>query len=176
LRSILLICFPYGTNIVILAQEKQHFKRMELDDEYFMKQALKLAQQALDEDEVPIGAILVWNKKIIAKGYNQSKMLNDCTAHAEMLALTSGFNAAGSPYLNDCTMYVTIEPCPMCAGALKWSQLGKLVYGASEPKSGFSIYNPSLLHPKTKITSSVLKEECAEIMSQFFRAKRNLEA
>ena len=145
---------------------------MELGDEYFMKKALKLAEQAYEEDEVPIGAVLVWNNKIIAKGYNQSQRLNDCTAHAEMLALTAGFNAAGSSYLNDCTLYVTVEPCAMCAGALKWSQLGKLVYGADEPKSGYAVYDPPLLHPKTKVQSGVLKDDCASLMKNFFRKKR----
>lgn len=145
---------------------------MELDDEYFMKKALTLAEQAAEDDEVPIGAVLVWNQQIIAKGYNQSQRLNDATAHAEMLALTSGFNAAGSPYLNECTLYVTVEPCPMCAGALKWSQLGKLVYGASEPKSGFSRHKPSLLHPKTKVVSGVMEDDCASLMQSFFQTKR----
>jgi len=146
---------------------------MELGDEYFMKQALKLAAQAFDEDEVPIGAVLVWKNKIIAKGYNQTQRLNDSTAHAEMLCLTSGFNAAGSPYLPDCTMYVTVEPCTMCAGALKWAQIGQLVYGASEPKSGFEVFQPSLLHPKTKVTRGILEEECAALMKSFFVKKRD---
>jgi tRNA(adenine34) deaminase len=145
---------------------------MELGHEYFMKHALKLANQAFEEDEVPIGAVLVWNGKIIAKGYNQSQRLNDCTAHAEMLALTAGFNAAGSPYLNDCTLYVTVEPCSMCAGALKWSQIGNIVYGASEPKSGYSAYQPSLLHPKTKVEQGILATECGDLMKRFFKAKR----
>jgi tRNA(adenine34) deaminase len=145
---------------------------MELGDEYFMKQALKMAQQAYDEDEVPIGAVLVWNNKIIAKGHNNSQRLNDCTAHAEMIALTSGFNAAGSPYLNECALYVTVEPCSMCAGALKWSQLGKLVYGAAEQKAGYTLYKPLLLHKKTEVVSSILKEECAELMTRFFKKKR----
>ena len=149
---------------------------MELGHEYFMKQALKLAQQAFDEDEVPIGAVLVWKNKIIAKGYNQSQRLNDSTAHAEMLTLTAGYTAAGSPYLPDCTLYVTVEPCSMCAGALKWSQIGTIVYGASEPKSGYSMYSPSLLHPKTKVEKGVLAEDCSELMKSFFRAKRPRES
>lgn len=149
---------------------------MELGHEFFMKQALKLAQQAFDEEEVPIAAVLVWNDKIIAKGYNQSQKLNDSTAHAEMLALTAGYNAAGSPYLKDCTLYVTVEPCAMCAGALKWSQIGTIVYGCDEPKTGYSIYRPSLLHPKTKVVSGILAEECSTLMKEFFRVKRSKES
>jgi tRNA(adenine34) deaminase len=145
---------------------------MELGHDYFMKQALKLAIQAAEEDEVPIGAVVVVDNKIIGKGYNQSQRLNDCTAHAEMLALTAAFNQFNSSILEECTLYVTVEPCSMCAGALKWARIGTLVYGLSEPKSGFSLYEPTLLHPKTKVKSGILESECKQVMQAFFESKR----
>lgn len=145
---------------------------LELGDEYFMQQALKLAQQAFEEDEVPIGAVVVWNQRIIGKGYNQTEKLNDVTAHAEMIALTAAFESMGGKYLDECTLYVTIEPCSMCAGALGWARPSRIVYGASEPKFGFSRYQPSLLHKKTHATGGILKDECAELMQRFFRNKR----
>ena len=137
-----------------------------------MKQAYKEALKAFENDEVPIGAIVVANKKIISKGFNQTEMLNDNTAHAEIIALTSAFSALGSKILDECTMYVTVEPCPMCAGALKWARIGKLIYGTSEPKSGFSLYTPSLLHQQTVIETGILKDECKLLMQDFFAKKR----
>ena len=141
-------------------------------DEYYMQQALNEALIAEENDEVPVGAVIVCNDKIIARAHNQVEQLNDVTAHAEMLALTSAFNAMGAKYLDDCTLYVTVEPCPMCAGALAWSQIGRIVYGASDPKRGFSMFSPSLMHPKTEVVSGVLSEECGSLVTEFFRNKR----
>jgi len=144
--------------------------------EYFMKQALKEAYRAFDADEVPIGAVIVMNEKIIARGFNQVETLNDSTAHAEIIALTSAFNFLGSKYLPDATIYVTIEPCTMCCGALYWSKIGKLIYGASDPKhGGLSLHlekNKKLLHPKTEITKDVLADKCAMLLKDFFRKRR----
>ncbi len=145
---------------------------MELGDDYFMKQALKQAIRAFEDDEVPIGAVVVVNNQIIGKGYNQSKRLNDSTAHAEMLAITSAFNHFQSAILDECTLYVTVEPCAMCAGAIKWARIKKVVFGAKEPKSGFSQYQPTILHPKTTTVAGVLEEECRSIMQDFFAKKR----
>jgi tRNA(adenine34) deaminase len=138
-----------------------------------MKQAYREALKAFDADEVPIGAIIVAGDKIIAKGNNQTELLNDTTAHSEIIALTAAFSAMGSKFLEGCTMYVTIEPCAMCAGALKWARIGKLVYGTNEPKSGFTLYSPSILHPNTEIVEGVLKEECRQLMKDFFIKKRD---
>jgi len=138
-----------------------------------MRQALQQAKQAFDEDEIPVGAVVVFEQQIIAKAYNQSERLNDATAHAEMLAITSAANYVGSKYLNQCTLYVTLEPCSMCGGALHWSQLGRVVYGASDAKKGFSQYSPNLLHPRTTIVSGVLAFECQSLLQLFFKAKRN---
>lgn len=140
--------------------------------EKFMREALREALSAAAEDEVPIGAVVVWNGKIIAKGRNMTEKLSDPTAHAEMIAITAATEAVGGKYLNDCTLYVTVEPCPMCAGALAWSQIGKIVYGASDPKRGFSRFTPSLMHPKSEVISGVLADECGRIVSDFFRNKR----
>ena len=140
-----------------------------------MRQALKEALKALDADEVPIGAVVVMNDKIIARGYNQVETLNDATAHAEIIALTSAFNFLGSKYLPEATLYVTIEPCTMCCGALYWSKIGKVVYGASDPKhGGLSLHASSknLLHPKTEIVKDILSDECALLMKDFFKKKR----
>lgn len=142
-------------------------------DEYWMQKALALARQAAAEEEIPIGAIVVMNgEKLIAKGYNQTERLNDVSAHAEMLALTAVTNFLGGKYLADCTLYVTIEPCPMCAAALNWAQLGTLVYGAQDIKRGYSLFQPSLLHPKTTVRHSILAEECARLMKDFFASRR----
>jgi tRNA(adenine34) deaminase len=141
-----------------------------MDDENFMKQALKEAEKALHEDEVPIGAIIVMQKKIIGRGYNQVEKLNDATAHAEIIALTAAFNYTGSKYLPDATIYVTIEPCAMCCGALYWSKIGRLVYGAGDPKHG-GLAKVSL-HPKTTILGNIYAAECIEMMQTFFRKKR----
>ncbi|MGN1046892.1 MAG: nucleoside deaminase [Candidatus Cryptobacteroides sp.] len=143
------------------------------NDEKYMREALREARNAAQEDEVPVGAVVVLNGRIIAKGHNMTERLNDPTAHAEMLALTSAFEAMGGKYLNNCTLYVTVEPCPMCAGALAWAQIGKVVYGAIDPKRGFSRFSPSLLHPKTQVTGGVLAEECGKLVSEFFAGKRN---
>ncbi len=141
-------------------------------DERYMREALKEAHCAAEEDEVPIGAVVVCRGRIIGKGHNMTERLNDPTAHAEMIAITAATEAMGGKYLNECTLYVTVEPCPMCAGALAWSQIGRIVYGAADPKRGFSLFSPSLLHPKTEISAGVLAEECGGLVSEFFRKKR----
>ena len=142
------------------------------DIERYMKDALREAEAARLEDEVPIGAIIVCKGRIIGKGHNMTERLNDPTAHAEMIAITAATEALGGKYLNECTLYVTVEPCPMCAGALAWSQIGKVVYGASDSKRGFSKFSPSLMHPKTEIVSGILAEECSAIVTDFFKNKR----
>jgi tRNA(adenine34) deaminase len=141
-------------------------------DEYFMKQALMEAEKAKNRDEVPVGAVIVSNGQIIARGHNLTETLNDATAHAEMQAFTSAANHLGGKYLNNCTLYVTLEPCPMCAAASYWVQLGEIVYGASDPKRGFSLLGQGLLHPKTSIRGGVLAEECGLLLTAFFRKKR----
>ena len=154
-----------------------------MDDEHYMKQALKEAQKARDTDEVPIGAVIVLQHTIIARGYNQVETLNDSTAHAEIIALTSAFNYLGSKYLPGATIYVTIEPCTMCCGALYWSKIGRLVYGAPDPKHGGLVplspgeglgvrSGSSILHPKTEIVSNVCAEECVALLKDFFKSKR----
>lgn len=146
---------------------------MELySDEYFMNEALKEAQKAFGLDEVPVGAVIVANNKIIARAHNYTEHLNDVTAHAEMQAITSAANALGGKYLTDCTLYVTLEPCVMCAGALQWSQITKIVYGATDEKKGYAKINQPLLHPKTTVIKGVLEKECAQLMKDFFIAKR----
>ena len=137
-----------------------------------MREALREANRAAGEDEVPIGAVIVCKGRIIGKGYNMTERLNDPTAHAEMIAITAATEATGGKYLNECTLYVTVEPCPMCAGALAWSQIGSVVYGASDPKRGFSQFSPSLMHPKTTVISGVLAQECSSLVSEFFKNKR----
>lgn len=143
------------------------------ENEKYMKEALRQAAQAEAEGEVPVGAVIVCRGRIIGKGHNMTERLNDPTAHAEMIAITAATEAMGGKYLNDCTLYVTVEPCPMCAGALAWSQIGRVVYGASDPKRGFSLFSPSLMHPKTEVVSGVLAEECGSMVTEFFRKKRN---
>jgi len=151
---------------------------MELDEKY-MREALKEAQAAAEEDEVPIGAVLVCHGpgtreegEVIARGHNMTECLHDPTAHAEMLTITAATSALGGKYLTDCTLYVTVEPCPMCAGAIAWCQVGRVVYGATDPKRGYSRFSPSLMHPKTEVTSGVLADECSSIVTEFFKAKR----
>lgn len=140
-------------------------------DEYFMGKALQLAQQAFDEDEVPIGAVVVHNQRIIAKGYNQTEKLTDVTAHAEMLAITGAAQFLGSKFLDECTLYVTVEPCTMCFGAVQWARPARLVYGASEPKTGY--HGKGLIAaPKMEVVSGVLEAECAALMKSFFASKR----
>jgi len=141
-------------------------------DERFMREALKEAQKAADKDEVPIGAIVVCQNQIIARAHNLTETLNDPTAHAEMQAITSATNYLGGKYLEQCILYVTVEPCPMCAGALFWAQVGRLVYGSQDSKRGFSLFEKSILHPKTFVTSGILKDECSTIVSNFFTKKR----
>lgn len=137
-----------------------------------MRQAYQLAEQAYEEDEVPIGAVVVSDFQIIGKGYNQTERLQDPSAHAEMIALTAACNYLGHKYLQDCSMYVTIEPCSMCASALRWAQLGQLIFGAQEPKYGFTLYSPGLLHPRTQLRHGAMAHECQAIMQQFFATKR----
>jgi len=142
-------------------------------DEYFMKMALKEAKQALAINEVPIGAIVVCNKSIVAKAHNQVEKLNDATAHAEMLAITAAMDAFGSKYLKDCILYATIEPCFMCAGAINLAQLKKIVFGAADPKKGFQNFSKKILHRKTKLVTGVLEEACSALLVDFFSGKRN---
>jgi tRNA(adenine34) deaminase len=145
-----------------------------MDDEYYLQHALKQAAIAFEEDEVPIGAIIVLNNKIIARGYNQVEKLNDPTAHAEIIALTSAFHYLGSKYLPEASIYITIEPCIMCAGALYWSKIGRIVYGADDEKNGYRriTQHISPFHPRSELKSGVLKEECAHLIKSFFRSKR----
>ncbi|MBI5218668.1 MAG: nucleoside deaminase [Bacteroidia bacterium] len=141
-------------------------------DGYFMKEALKEAKKAFEKDEVPIGAVIVCKNKIIARAHNLTETLNDVTAHAEMQVFTSAANYLGGKYLEECTLYVTLEPCVMCAGASFWTQLGRIVYGASDEKRGYTLIHDSILHPKTAVTPGVMKEECSELLIKFFRGKR----
>lgn len=141
-------------------------------DVQFMREALREAQLAQAAGEIPIGAVVVWKNRIIGRGHNRTERLHDTTAHAEMIAITSATETMGGKYLNDCTLYVTVEPCPMCAGALAWSQIGRIVYGAPDQRRGFSLFSPSLLHPRTETTGGVLQEECAALMLDFFKSKR----
>lgn len=141
-------------------------------DEYFMKEALKEARKAFDNDEVPVGAVIVANDKIIGRAHNLTELLKDVTAHAEMQAITSAANAIGGKYLTNCTLYVTLEPCVMCAGALAWSQISKVVYGAKDEKRGFGLLEHQVLHPKTEVLHGVLEKECSELIKEFFRKKR----
>jgi tRNA(adenine34) deaminase len=141
-------------------------------DETFMKEAYRQALYAQEEGEIPIGAVIVCNNKILAKAYNQTEKLNDVTAHAEMLAITAASNNLGNKYLHDCTLYVTVEPCPMCAGALHWAQLKRVVYATPDAKRGYRRFG-NLLHPKTELETGVLGPECAHLMSSFFQNKRN---
>lgn len=141
-------------------------------DEYFMREALKEAQKAFDANEVPVGAVVVANAKIIGRAHNLTELLNDVTAHAEMQAITAAANALGGKYLVDCTIYVTLEPCTMCAGALAWSQISKLVYGASDTKKGFGLLKQNVLHPKTEVLAGVMEQECSDLLKLFFKQKR----
>ena len=142
------------------------------EDEFYMQQALREARAARDEDEVPIGAVIVCDGQIVARAHNNTERLHDVTAHAEMIAFTAAANTLGTKYLPDCTLYVTVEPCPMCAGAAGWMQIGRIVYGASDAKKGFEKLGHGMLHPKTKVGKGVLEEECAALMKEFFRRKR----
>jgi len=142
------------------------------DDTYFMKEALKEAQKAFVKDEVPVGAVIVCENQIIARAHNYTETLNDVTAHAEMQAFTAAADYLGGKYLNECTLYVTLEPCVMCGGASYWTQLKKIVFGAADEKRGFSILSENILHPKTEIESGLMKEECSKLLTDFFQSKR----
>ncbi len=141
-------------------------------DEYFMNEALKEARKSMDADEVPVGAIIVCDNRIIARAHNQTETLNDVTAHAEMLAITAAANFLGGKYLTGCTLYVTLEPCIMCASATYWAHLSKIIYGTKDPKKGFSQIIQNITHPKTVIKSGVLEEECGKLLTDFFKSKR----
>lgn len=142
------------------------------EDIRYMRDALREAQAALEEGEVPIGAVVVCKGRIIARGHNLTETLNDVTAHAEMQAVTAAASWLGGKYLNDCTLYVTVEPCPMCAAALNWAQVGRIVYGAADPRRGYSLFTPPLLHPRTQVTAGILSDECSALMTEFFKEKR----
>jgi tRNA(adenine34) deaminase len=142
-------------------------------DEYFMKEALKEARKALELDEVPIGSVIVSNLRIIARGHNFTEQLNDVTAHAEMQAFTAAANFLGGKFLEECTLYVTIEPCAMCAGAAYWTRIGKIVYGAKDEKKGYTKLKGKILHPKTEVVSGILEKECGELMTNYFKQKRS---
>ncbi len=141
-------------------------------DEFYMQRALDEAHQALDAGEVPIGAVVVCNDRIISRSHNLTETLTDVTAHAEMQAITSAANALGGKYLPDCTLYVTVEPCTMCAGAIGWAQIKRIVYGCDDEKRGYHRYAPHALHPKATVTGGVMETECRELMQQFFKARR----
>ncbi len=151
---------------------KRQYKSSMDDDNMYMKQALEEARKAMEEEEIPIGAVVVCRGRIIARGHNLTECLCDVTAHAEMMAITSAAQYMGGKYLAECTLYVTVEPCVMCAGALGWSQIKRVVFGAKDPKRGFLRFAPNALHPRTQITSGVLEEECAALMKSFFARKR----
>lgn len=150
----------------------EKIKQTREQDEKFMRQALNEALRALDKREVPIGAVVVAGDRVIGRGHNLVETLMDATAHAEMQAITAAMSALGGKYLNDCTIYVTVEPCVMCGGALAWSQIGRVVYGAKDPKRGYSTYSDRILHPKTEVVTGVLKEECEALVNEFFRSLR----
>ena len=142
------------------------------DDSYFMRQALEQAKLAAAAGEIPVGAVVVSNQRIIARGHNQTELLSDVTAHAEIIALTAAANFLGDKYLHDCTLYVTLEPCPMCAGALAWAQTSRIVYGASDDKRGFMRFGRELLHPRTKLEFGILHDDCGALMTDFFQGRR----
>ena len=143
-----------------------------MNDELFMREALRAAREAAAEREVPIGGVVVCGGRIIARAHNLTERLTDLTAHAEMQLIGMAADYLGGKYLNDCTLYVTVEPCPMCAAALAWAQLGRLVYGAADPKRGYTLFSPSLLHPRTEVTAGVLASEAASLMTDFFKQQR----
>lgn len=144
-----------------------------MDDKDYMAKALEQAREAAAAGEVPVGAVVVCRGRIIARAHNLTETLHDVTAHAEMQAITAAADALGGKYLDVCTLYVTVEPCVMCAGAIGWSQLGRLVYGAADPKRGFTVFAPGALHPKTEVTAGVMADECGALMRDFFRARRD---
>ena len=142
------------------------------NDEYFMRMAYQQAQMAFDKDEVPVGAVVVFKNRVIAKSHNLTETLNDVTAHAEMQAITAAANTLGGKYLNQCALYVTLEPCVMCAGGSAWAQMGKIVFGAYDKRKGFSKYQEPVLHPKTELVGGVMETECSQLMKDFFSKKR----
>jgi tRNA(adenine34) deaminase len=143
-----------------------------MDDAYFMRQAIQEARKALESGEVPVGAVIVKDNRIIARAYNLTERLNDVTAHAEMQAFTAAAEALGGKYLRECTLYVTLEPCVMCAGASSWAQIGRIVYGASDPDRGFNNLTERILHPKTEVISNIMAKECSALLKEFFEGKR----
>lgn len=145
---------------------------LQKQDETFMRKALAEAQAAFEEGEIPVGAVVVCQGSIISRAHNLTETLTDVTAHAEMQAITAAANALGGKYLTDCTLYVTVEPCPMCAGAIGWAQIPRIVYGASDEKRGFNKFAPNVLHPKATVTSGILEEECRALMQDFFKSRR----
>ncbi|ASB48413.1 nucleoside deaminase [Alkalitalea saponilacus] len=146
--------------------------KIDFTDKYFMQQAYKEAREAFNKDEVPVGAVIVSKGQIVARAHNLTETLNDVTAHAEMLAITSAAETLGGKYLNNCTLYVTLEPCAMCAGALSWAQISRIVYAAPDEKRGFSRLTPSPIHPKTEVVSGIMAEECSMLVKEFFGKKR----
>lgn len=152
--------------------DRDNYGKVFSPDEQFMREAIKEAFKAQERDEVPIGAVVVCGGRIIARAHNLTETLSDATAHAEMQAITMAASAVGGKYLDKCTLYVTVEPCPMCAAALAWSQIRRVVYGASDSKRGYSKFTPSLMHPKTEVVGGLLEEECGKIVTEFFKAKR----
>lgn len=142
------------------------------DDIFYMKKALEEAKVAYKEGEIPVGAIIVCRDRILARAHNMTEALIDVTAHAEMQAITAAANGLGGKYLDECTLYVTLEPCPMCAGAIGWAHIGRLVYGASDPKHGYKVFAPNVLHPKTEVVSGIMEEETAQLLKDFFKARR----
>lgn len=165
---------PFAANFIYFAFRINNTMHMLsiFSDDHFMRQAIKEAQKAMEQDEVPVGAVVVANNQIIGRAHNQTELLHDVTAHAEIMAITAATNYLNSKYLPDCTLFVTLEPCVMCAGALFWSQIGRVVYGAADEKRGFMRFGKSLLHPKTKLEYGVLHEECSALMKSFFKEKR----
>ena len=153
-------------------QNRKKMEQQALNDDFFMRQALIEAERAFAEEEIPIGAVVVSDGRIIGRGHNRVEALQDPTAHAEMQAITAATSYLGGKYLGDCELYVTVEPCPMCAAALNWAQIKRVVYGASDSKRGFSLFAPSLLHPKTEVVKGVLQEQCGSMVTEFFRSKR----
>ena len=163
---------PSGGGLVVFFRKMRIFVfDMDLDEKY-MREAMREAQAAEAEDEVPIGAVVVCRGRIIARGHNMTERLHDPTAHAEMIALTAATEALAGKYLDECTLYVTVEPCPMCAAALCWAQLGRLVWAAPDPRRGYSRFTPSLLHPRTEVASGLLADECGALVSDYFKSKR----
>lgn len=163
----------HGANADNLSEKLPIFAAvMNGNEEKYMRQALVQAMQAYEADEVPVGAVIVHDGRIIARAYNMTEHLNDPTAHAEMQAITMATEYIGGKYLCDCEIYVTVEPCPMCAAALSWAQISRVVYGAPDPKRGYSLFSPSLLHPRTEVVPGVLEEECRQVITDFFKGKR----